>query len=97
MSHSPMDEARAWDFGMVDSDVVAFPAKPTMRATGWADDQGHRRPFRGPGADPPGESANTSPVVRIYLGVGILEGRTKLNKDKNWAEWVERIRADPPR
>ena len=25
MSHSPMDEARAWDFGMVDSDVVAFP------------------------------------------------------------------------
>ena len=25
MSHSPVDEARAWDFGMVDSDVVAFP------------------------------------------------------------------------
>ena len=25
MSHSPMDEARVWDFGMVDSDVVAFP------------------------------------------------------------------------
>ena len=35
--------------------------------------------------------------MRIYLGVGILEGRTKLNKDKNWAEWVERIRESPPR
>src|SRR5258708_36935786 len=25
MSHSPADEARAWDFGMVDADYVAFP------------------------------------------------------------------------
>jgi hypothetical protein len=25
MSHSPAEEARAWDFGMVDSDYIAFP------------------------------------------------------------------------
>lgn len=25
MSHSPSDEARAWDFGMVDTDLIAFP------------------------------------------------------------------------
>ena len=25
MSHSPTDRERAWDFGMVDSDVIAFP------------------------------------------------------------------------
>ena len=25
MSHSPTDHERAWDFGMVDSDVIAFP------------------------------------------------------------------------
>ncbi len=25
MSHSPTDEARAWDFGMVDTDYIAFP------------------------------------------------------------------------
>ena len=25
MSHSPMDESRAWDFGMVGSDLIAFP------------------------------------------------------------------------
>ena len=25
MSHSPVEAARAWDFGMVNSDVVAFP------------------------------------------------------------------------
>lgn len=25
MSHSPTDQERAWDFGMVDSDVIAFP------------------------------------------------------------------------
>src|SRR3990172_873458 len=25
MSHSPTDEERAWDFGMVDSDLIAFP------------------------------------------------------------------------
>ena len=25
MSHSPTDQERAWDFGMVDTDVIAFP------------------------------------------------------------------------
>ena len=25
MSHSPTDQERAWDFGMVDADVIAFP------------------------------------------------------------------------
>ena len=25
MSHSPTDQERAWNFGMVDSDVIAFP------------------------------------------------------------------------
>ena len=30
MSHSPVDQERAWDFGMVDADVIAFPiCKPS--------------------------------------------------------------------
>lgn len=38
MSHSPTNEARAWDYGMVGSDVVAFPiCDPVTRPTGaWA-------------------------------------------------------------
>ena len=36
MSHSPMDEARTWDFGMVDSDVVAFPVCEANAASYWS-------------------------------------------------------------
>ena len=36
MSHSPMDEARAWDFGMVDSDVVAFPVCEANDESYWS-------------------------------------------------------------
>jgi len=35
MSHSPSDEARAWDFGMVDRDVVAFPVCVAAEETYW--------------------------------------------------------------
>ena len=35
MSHSPTDEARAWDFGMVDTDWVAFPVCEPMREESW--------------------------------------------------------------
>ena len=56
MSHSPMDEARALDFGMVDSDVVAFPAKPTMRAAFRCPRGQTGRHFRGgPGASADGQ------------------------------------------
>ncbi len=38
MSHSPTDQERAWDFGMVDSDVIAFPVckayDEVLRGTG---------------------------------------------------------------
>ena len=36
MSHSPTDEARAWDFGMVDSDVLAFPVCEADRERHWS-------------------------------------------------------------
>ena len=36
MSHSPMDEARSWDFGMVDSDVVAFPVCESNDESYWS-------------------------------------------------------------
>ena len=36
MSHSPMDEARVWDFGMVDSDVVAFPVCEANDESYWS-------------------------------------------------------------
>jgi len=35
MSHSPTDEARAWDFGMVDTDWVAFSVCEPMREESW--------------------------------------------------------------
>jgi hypothetical protein len=35
MSHSPSDEARAWDFGMVDADWVAFPVCEPSREESW--------------------------------------------------------------
>jgi hypothetical protein len=35
MSHSVTDEARAWDFGMVDSDLIGFPiCRPSRSTTG---------------------------------------------------------------
>lgn len=36
MSHSPEDAERAWDFGMVDCDVVAFPVCRSAADTGWS-------------------------------------------------------------
>lgn len=30
MSHSPTEESRAWDFGMVDDDLIAFPLCPAL-------------------------------------------------------------------
>jgi len=35
MSHSPTDEARAWDFGMVDADWVAFPVCEPAQEESW--------------------------------------------------------------
>src|SRR5438105_3770009 len=35
MSHSPTEEARAWDFGMVDSDWVAFPVCKPAEEVSW--------------------------------------------------------------
>ena len=35
MSHSPTDAARAWDFGTVDSDVIAFPVCKASDDTHW--------------------------------------------------------------
>ena len=36
MSHSRVDEARAWDFGMVNSDVVAFPVCAASEESYWS-------------------------------------------------------------
>lgn len=36
MSHSPSEEARAWDFGMVDGDLVAFPVCEPVLEESWA-------------------------------------------------------------
>ena len=36
MSHSPTDEARAWDFGMVDEDWIAFPVCQPADETYWS-------------------------------------------------------------
>ena len=36
MSHSPMDQERAWDFGMVDADVVAFPVCKAGEEKQWS-------------------------------------------------------------
>ena len=36
MSHSPADEARAWDFGMVDSDLIAFPVCEANDESYWS-------------------------------------------------------------
>ena len=35
MSHSPSEEARAWDFGMVNSDIVAFPVCKSVSEQNW--------------------------------------------------------------
>ncbi len=36
MSHSPDNAERAWDFGMVDSDVIAFPICPSLGERFWS-------------------------------------------------------------
>lgn len=36
MSHSPTDQERAWDFGMVDADVIAFPVCKATEETQWS-------------------------------------------------------------
>ncbi|MBI4578256.1 MAG: HEAT repeat domain-containing protein [Planctomycetes bacterium] len=36
MSHSPAEEARAWDFGMVDRDLIAFPVCEAAEETYWS-------------------------------------------------------------
>ncbi len=36
MSHSPTDQERAWDFGMVDADVVAFPVCKAGEEKQWS-------------------------------------------------------------
>lgn len=36
MSHSVTDEARAWDFGMVDSDLIAFPICQAVEEQYWS-------------------------------------------------------------
>ena len=35
MSHSPLDDSRAWDYGMVDSDIVAFPICKANEESYW--------------------------------------------------------------
>ena len=35
MSHSPADFERAWDFGMVDADVIAFPVCTASEEKQW--------------------------------------------------------------
>jgi hypothetical protein len=35
MSHSPTDAERAWDFGMVDADWIAFPVCQAAREADW--------------------------------------------------------------
>jgi len=39
MSHSPGEEARAWDFGMVDGDVIAFPICEAAEEAFWSSGQ----------------------------------------------------------
>ena len=36
MSHSVTDEARAWDFGMIDSDLIAFPICQAVEERYWS-------------------------------------------------------------
>ncbi len=36
MSHSPTDAERAWDFGMVDNDWIAFPVCAPSRESNWS-------------------------------------------------------------
>ncbi len=36
MSHSPTDQERAWDFGMVDDDVIAFPVCKRQEERQWS-------------------------------------------------------------
>lgn len=36
MSHSPTDQERAWDFGMVDSDFIAFPVCAALEEKYWS-------------------------------------------------------------
>ena len=36
MSHSPTDQERAWDFGMVDADVIAFPVCKANEEKQWS-------------------------------------------------------------
>jgi hypothetical protein len=36
MSHSDADEARAWDFGLVDSDLIAFPVCVPVKEEYWS-------------------------------------------------------------
>ena len=36
MSHSPTDQERAWDFGMVDADVIAFPVCKAGEEKQWS-------------------------------------------------------------
>ncbi len=36
MSHSPSNHERAWDFGMVDADIVAFPVCKASEETHWS-------------------------------------------------------------
>ena len=36
MSHSPTDQERAWDFGMVDADVIAFPVCKAAEEKQWS-------------------------------------------------------------
>jgi hypothetical protein len=35
MSHSPTDAERAWDFGMVDADWIAFPVCQAVKEAEW--------------------------------------------------------------
>lgn len=41
MSHTPGEEARAWDFGMVDRDLIAFPVCKAEGESYWS--AGHLR------------------------------------------------------
>jgi hypothetical protein len=36
MSHSATDEARAWDFGMIDSDLIGFPICQAVEEQYWS-------------------------------------------------------------
>jgi hypothetical protein len=36
MSHSTADEARAWDFGMIDSDLIGFPICEAVEEQYWS-------------------------------------------------------------